>query len=199
MCNNNTQFCSQKWGGIICTPPNGGLNWVTATWTIPSITGPLVAAPNQDYVFGPGGYVASSWIGLDGASTAPGLLQAGVWSETANPGPNTNFFWFQWIPAIYTIEIENLPVAAGDTVSLCIQMIPGNGNLTADNGFLVGLLNTAMSQFDANSDTILHDAFRGGLAWMYIANVSRGIYTRYARELWIGLRRELRKVAYPSA
>lgn len=28
---------------------------------------------------------------------------------------------------------------------------------------------------------------------------SRGPYTRYARELWIGPRRELRKAAYPSA
>ncbi|CEJ81589.1 hypothetical protein VHEMI01709 [[Torrubiella] hemipterigena] len=110
--NSYTQV-SNNWSGIV--QKGTGLNHITGTFTVPSVTGP-------------DGSGASFWVGIDGTNGCNSLMQAGI---TADAGGST-YAWYEWYsePAYN----YNLAVKAGDVVRVTVDATSTTtGTTTTEN------------------------------------------------------------------
>jgi len=100
--------------------PTTGSNWagamINGTWTaafgiwrIPEVHIPRTPP-------GPGGgWLSSSWVGLDNGFSSNDVLQAGVSQKIVPFGQATYNAWYEWVPSSQ-VNIDNMPVSPGDEV-----------------------------------------------------------------------------------
>jgi Peptidase A4 family len=131
--------------------PIGGYTWsgcalvgswsgVMGVWAIPA-----VSEPSTPQAAG-GGWNSSSWVGLDGAhglipgTTSTDVLQAGVEQRVDASGNAHYTAWFEWyVPNpsaevarkfkyVHQVNINSIPVKAGDEVSVVVQYVQHKGD-----------------------------------------------------------------------
>lgn len=115
-------FTGGAWSGSAL---RGQWSGVIGQWQIPTVSKPP-QPPGAT-----GGWTSSSWVGLDGAYTSNDVLQAGVQQQVDENGVPSYVAWFEWFapqqagspPYIWQTNINNFPVAPGDTVFCSAQYI----------------------------------------------------------------------------
>ncbi len=106
---------STNWSGLVLSnnAPNLGLG--SFTLVVAEFNVPI---GQQAFGVCTGGWAYSAvWVGIDGIN-APDVLQAGTESDAFCSRSSTQaayYAWFEWFPG-NTIEVTNLPVAAGDVM-----------------------------------------------------------------------------------
>ncbi len=95
---------SPNWSGYVLTGGSGGYQAISADWTVPTL----------DCASVPDG-VTSDWVGVNGASDAPGLFQDGTSSNCVS-GQQSNYAW--WTDEAESDSDQNLfTVSPGDVIS----------------------------------------------------------------------------------
>ena len=130
------------------------LNWVSADFGVPGVQPPASSSHNGK--FDDGFYQAATWVGLDGWTGSPDVVQAGVtgtmtWKNSWGVG--TTYAWVEFFPTA-EIVVTNFPVAPGDrlAITVCAPFSTTHGvawlwNQTTNTHTSVG--------FDAPSGTAL--------------------------------------------
>jgi Peptidase A4 family len=119
-------YTSGNWAGGVLQGPPGSFTSAIGFWVIPT-----VGVPNEPQGF-EGGWNSSSWIGIDGFKTTNDVLQAGVQQLVDSFGIPIYVAWYEWFvkdadpiifPYIYQTNIQNFPVAPGDTIYCSVQYV----------------------------------------------------------------------------
>jgi hypothetical protein len=115
---------SPNWSGFAIVDTAGTfIGWgsqITAEYNVPIPECRLMPS---------GSFHASQWVGFDGYGS-PDVLQTGSsidvnCPDNGVPGSTTTYHaWFEWYPA-YEIAINNLPVRAGDLMSVSVFLSDG--------------------------------------------------------------------------
>ena len=121
----DTAFESDNWSGGSLA---GTWDLAVGRWVVPTVS-PGAGAPTT------GGWLSSSWVGLDGAYGSDDVLQAGVDQAVDADGNASYVAWFEWYapqqpdspPYIYQTNITNLAVSPGDQL-FCAVAYVGNDN-----------------------------------------------------------------------
>jgi len=133
---------SNNWSGAVVSAPRGqSFKWIEGDWVIPDVD-----APTQNQW-----YYCASWIGIDGDGS-PDVCQAGVECEVYQSGSSTvrNIYpWFEWYPA-GEVQITNLPISAGDMVTMLICTSQGAGSTSA-TCYFTNRTNGASTSFGFNA------------------------------------------------
>jgi Peptidase A4 family/Putative Ig domain len=104
---------SSNWSGY--TELDGTFSQVMGTFSVPSLP---AGTPHADQM--------SVWVGIDGGNGDNSLIQAGF-NETPDSASPSGFViqpWWEILPASETY-INNVDIAAGDTVTVAIEQISG--------------------------------------------------------------------------
>jgi hypothetical protein len=114
---------SGNWsGGVVFAPAGQSFKWIEGDWVVPDVDAPT---PDQ-------WYYSASWIGIDGDGS-PDVCQAGIECEAYRSGSSITrniYPWFEWYPDA-EVQITNLPISAGDMVTMLICTSQGAGSTTA--------------------------------------------------------------------
>jgi len=135
---------SNNWSGAVVFAPTGqSFKWIEGDWVVPDVD-----APTQNQW-----YYSASWIGIDGDGS-PDVCQAGVECEAYQSGSSIIrhiYPWFEWYPA-GEVEITNLPIGAGDMVTMLICTSQGAGSTSA-TCYFTNRTNGASTSFGFNAPT----------------------------------------------
>jgi hypothetical protein len=114
---------STNWsGGVVFAPKGQSIKWIMGDWVVPN-----VSPPTQGQW-----YYCSNWIGIDGDGSGD-VCQAGVECECFQVlfiNAKSIYPWWEWFPA-GEVQITNLPINAGDYVTMLICTSQGAGSTTA--------------------------------------------------------------------
>lgn len=107
-------FDSPAWAGAVLPPQfAGSFSSVSATFNIPYIAQP---AGNS------GTHGACAWVGLDGAQSTSGILQAGCDFYSHTDLPSTYGCWTEWYPAPM-VDIQDFHPSQGDEITVSINLL----------------------------------------------------------------------------
>lgn len=127
----NGNYLGYAWAGA-ATATGGPYTGVIANWIVPSVSKasePASSSPSYDSGVGIA-YDSSSWVGIDGfdfSVVSNDVLQAGVEQYVDTSGKAHYVAWYEWYTAgdttpsyVYQTNFANLPVTAGNEVSVCV-------------------------------------------------------------------------------
>ena len=105
----NTAYISLNWSGYQI---NNTAQFVQSGWTIPTVVNPPLL--NR---YSTTGYASSTWAGIGGGvGGADPLIQSGSAQDLSASNVATYYFWYEIVPGLGEIKINNHPVAPGDDV-----------------------------------------------------------------------------------
>jgi hypothetical protein len=112
----NGDLSSTNWsGGLLAAPSGESFTSVTATITVPTVTGPSDAY-----------YSAYAWIGIDGWEDAQNIWQAGLDIRGVEQGGEIVPIldgWYEWYPLNPEfISVSDLPISAGDSLFMNVTL-----------------------------------------------------------------------------
>jgi hypothetical protein len=105
-------------GGLAFAPPGESFRWIVGQWMVPNVNAPT---ENQDYY-------SAVWIGIDGDGSPQSLdvCQVGINCDVSRSGTSVSrsfYPWWEWYQESADtgeVQITNLAVGPGDTVSVVI-------------------------------------------------------------------------------
>jgi hypothetical protein len=109
-------------GGVVYAPSGQSFKWVQGDWVVPNVY------PTAQNVW----QYCASWVGIDGDGSGD-VCQAGMISAAYQSGGSIQrsiYPWHEWYPSSW-VEITNLPIDAGDLVTVLICTAQGAGSTTA--------------------------------------------------------------------
>ncbi len=113
---------STNWSGsVVYAPAGDSFKWMEGDWIVPDVDAPAENA----------WYYAASWIGIDGDGSGD-VFQAGVGADVYRSGASLSrniYPWWEWFPD-NEVQITNLPIAAGDMVTMLLCSTEGAGSTT---------------------------------------------------------------------
>jgi hypothetical protein len=113
------------WSGAVVYAPQGeSFQWMQAEWVVPNVSTAITAGSAIGTTASP--YTAVSWVGLGNSS----LLQAGAGGQISPNGTPSFFLWHEWLPPGW-VTINNLPVNAGDLITVMICTPSGKGSTSS--------------------------------------------------------------------
>lgn len=118
----STTSNSENWSGVQVQAAAGdSISWVTGSWVVPNVSHPTTSQ----------NYYSCHWVGIDGNNSTQPLFQAGVECDVSSGDSRDFYAWYEWLPNDATqIEIKNMPVNAGDYVTVIVCSDSGAGSTT---------------------------------------------------------------------
>lgn len=113
----NSSSSSYNWSGYAVTSGTNSVSYVSATWTVPSVTCIIFSGYQLDYLTS----AASMWIGIDGYNS-PTVEQTGIEMD-CNSGTPSYYVWWELYPDFASQYLFS--VNAGDTITAHISYYPG--------------------------------------------------------------------------
>lgn len=121
----NGASTSNNWSGVELTGTSGPFAWVSAWWTVPSVTGETNTQTNS-----------STWVGIDGDSTTD-LAQSGTEQDAFGTGSalvTTYRAWTELLPNQPTESVlTGISISPGDQIFTEVWVGPAGGSPSLTN------------------------------------------------------------------
>lgn len=121
----NGPSTSNNWSGVELTGSSGPFAWVSAWWTVPTVTGETSKQTNS-----------STWVGIDGDNTTD-LAQAGTEQDAFGTGSSTVTTYRAWTQLLPNQPTESvltgISVNPGDQVFTEVWVGPAGGSPSLTN------------------------------------------------------------------